>query len=118
MQQKVKNISYLCKVEFGLDEEGKQLVALPQGAEVLRVNLEIAKPQAGASLDIGFKDEEDYFMNDIPGDTAGFHNSEKLYCAKVSTTINATIVGFDKDSESKAILRVHYFVPSEVVLEV
>ncbi|GMB93754.1 hypothetical protein NHP200010_14830 [Helicobacter bizzozeronii] len=117
MQQKVKNLSYLCKVAFKLDEAKKELALLPGGVEVLSVNLEIVTPLAGATIDIGLEGKPEHFLNDIPAATKGFSQSSVLLTSANTQTINAVINNPDPKADSLAILRVHYFLPSEVLLE-
>ncbi|WP_104740818.1 hypothetical protein, partial [Helicobacter bizzozeronii] len=117
MQQKVKNISYLCKVSFKLDEARKKLALLPAGSEVLSVNLEIVTPLTGASVDIGLEGKPDYFLGKIDAANKGFSQSSILLTSATTQTINATIANPDPKAGSLAILRVHYFLPSEVLLE-
>ncbi|WP_104640055.1 hypothetical protein [Helicobacter bizzozeronii] len=117
MQQKVKNISYLCKVYFKLDEAKKELALLPAGSEVLSVNLEIVTPLIGASVDIGLESKQDYFLDNIDAANKGFSQSSILLTSATTQTINATIANPNPQTNSLAILRVHYFLPSEVLLE-
>ncbi|CCB79048.1 hypothetical protein HBZC1_00620 [Helicobacter bizzozeronii CIII-1] len=117
MQQKVKNISYLCKVSFKLDATKKELALLPAGSEVLSVNLEIVTPLAGATIDIGLEGKQDYFLDNINATNKGFSQSSILLTSATTQTINATITDPDPKADSLAILRVLYFLPSEVLLE-
>ncbi|WP_104684290.1 hypothetical protein [Helicobacter felis] len=116
MQQKVHNVSYLCKVPFKLDSAKKDLAILPAGAEVVDVTLEMAVGLDGAQVDIGLETKQDYFINDANKDRK-FWRSEYLLGNTSTQTIKATITGHDKSQESLAILRVLYFMPSEIVLE-
>ncbi|TSA81489.1 hypothetical protein [Helicobacter mehlei] len=115
--QRVKNISYLCKAIFKLDAKTKELALLPAGSEVLSVNLEIITPLPNAVIDIGLAGKGDYFLDNINGGAKGFSQSSILLTSSSTQTINATIANFDAKADSLAILRVHYFLPSEVLVE-
>lgn len=117
--QKVKNISYLCKVEFPLvNTEKRELIALPTGAEVLCVNLEIAKAHAGGSVSIGLDDEANLFLNAVATTKKGFSQSATLHTLKDTGNITAKMSGFDGASEDlRGVLRVLYFLPSEILVE-
>ncbi|WP_104696249.1 hypothetical protein [Helicobacter salomonis] len=117
MVQRVKNVCYLCKVNFKLDEQDKTLAMLPSGAEVLSVNLQIVEPLAGATLDIGLKDEPDYFLSSVDGSNKTYEQSSALLSSPSNQTINATITGADPNKDSLATLRVLYFAPSEISIE-
>ncbi|WP_163534075.1 hypothetical protein [Helicobacter suis] len=148
MTQYVQNISYLAVVKFRLDEPNKALVLLPKGAEVISLNLEIVEPlNASTTIDIGLDKAEDYFLNDIKADKKGFSQSSQLLYSSTNQSINATITNPAKptkevetepkeaqqNTESKgkakelkptepklglAILRVHYFMPSQIQIEI
>ncbi|CAM3303991.1 hypothetical protein [Helicobacter labetoulli] len=116
--QKVKNISYLCKAEFALANiEKKELVALPSGAEVVSVNLKITKARAGGTVSIGLDDEANVFLNNS-ATTKSFAQSATLLTLKDNGVITAKITGCDGVSEdTKGVLRVLYFLPSEILVE-
>lgn len=116
--QKVKNISYLCKCEFALvDDAKKEVVILPQGAEIVSLNLEITKECAGANVSVGLDDEVNYFLNNINAKDKGFTQSSKLATCAKQSVITAKMQGFNNNGQSKAILRVMYFLPSEILVE-
>lgn len=115
--QKVKNISYLAVVPFKLDKDSQEVALLPSGAEVIGLNLEIVKPLSGASVDIGLEGQENYFLDNISAANKGFSQSSVLYNAPAPTTIHATTTNPDDKKDSLAILRVHYFLPSEILME-
>lgn len=144
MTQYIQNISYLSVVQFKLDEAFKPLVLLPKGAEVISLNLEIKQPlSAATTIDIGLEKAQDYFLNDIKADKKGFNQSSMLLHSNTNQSINATITNPAKNTtepkeqttentETKqakelkptepklglAILRVHYFMPSQTQIEV
>lgn len=117
--QKVKNISYLCKAEFALaNTEKKELVVLPSGAEVVSVNLEITKAHAGGAVSIGLDDEANVFLNNSATTKKGFTQSATLLTLKDNGVITAKITGCEGVSEdTKGVLRVLYFLPSEILVE-
>ncbi len=57
MKQRVHSVSYLAKAEFELKNGTHDLVALPSGAEVVKVSLEVAGNPMNANIFIGLKDE-------------------------------------------------------------
>ncbi|BCD45139.1 hypothetical protein NHP194003_16770 [Helicobacter suis] len=145
MTQYIQNIGYLAVVKFNLDEAKKALVLLPKGAEVISLNLEIIEPlNATTTIDIGLDKAEDYFLNDIKADKKGFNQSSVLLHSNTNQSINATITNPAKvnkevepepkeNTEAKgkskevkptepklglAILRVHYFMPSQIQIEI
>ncbi|BDQ28956.1 hypothetical protein [Helicobacter ailurogastricus] len=144
MLQKVKNISYLCKVAFNLDEEKKQLAILPAGAEVISTSLQIVEPLAGCTIDLGVGQDLEYFLNNVDCAAKDVADTSMPFCALKNEVVVATITGFKskKEAETKpaagpadpkalpakpaakeekdplCILRMHYFLPSEITLEV
>lgn len=151
MLQKVKNISYLCKVAFSLDEEQKQLAILPAGAEVISTSLQVVEPLAGCTLDLGVGQEPKYFFNNMDCSIKEAEDTSTPFCALKNEVVVATLKGFkSKQKEEKpkkadpkpaagpadpkapaplkpaakeekdplCILRMHYFLPSEITLEV
>ncbi|WP_121022117.1 hypothetical protein [Helicobacter vulpis] len=116
MEQKVHNVSYLAKVVFNLDKEQVDLVVVPKGAEVISVNLEITQPSVGNTLvDVGLKDAQDFFMNDVSAQTKGWEESQARLSSQTTQVIQARITTPDK--QAQAILRVLYFLPSVISVE-
>lgn len=116
--QKVKNVSYFCKSEFELKDGKKDVVILPQNAEIVSVNLEVTKGVTGGSVSIGVDEEASYFLNNIATTTAGFNQSSKWLTTKKQTQITASITGITSNTNgAKGILRVVYFLPSEILVE-
>lgn len=110
--QKVKNLSYLAKVEFSLqDTERKDLVVLPSGAEVLSVNLEIEDGFIGQAS-IGLDEQIEFFLSKT---SSSSNQSAKVYTTQKKSIINAKVESGDENK--KAILRVLYFLPSEILVE-
>ncbi|WP_139543941.1 hypothetical protein [Helicobacter pylori] len=117
MKQRVKTVSYLAKAEFNIKNGSYDLVALPSGAEVVKCDLEMVGEVSAAKASVGFKDEErvNFFLNDI--DLAvNKHNTSAKCCTVLDTkVISAKIV--DALGEAKGVLRVLYFLPTEMEVE-
>ncbi|WP_390578323.1 hypothetical protein, partial [Helicobacter pylori] len=64
MKQKVHSVSYLAKAEFEFKNGVYDLVALPCGAEVVKVALEVVGSPTAGAVSVGFKDEtqKNYFL--------------------------------------------------------
>ncbi|WRD74783.1 hypothetical protein E5E60_03340 [Helicobacter pylori] len=129
MKQKVHSVSYLAKAEFKLINGVHDLVALPTGAEVVKVSLEIVGAMAG-NVSVGFKDEstKDYFLNLEIGDennSGGIKNratSYKDYTATSNKVVVAKVgalpIEHDPNGyDPKGVLRVLYFLPSVIEVE-
>ncbi len=122
MKQKVHSVSYLAKAEFELKEGVYDLVALPSGAEVVKVSLEVAGNLKNSNIDVGFKDEDkkDYFLSSIivPSDKydVRFITSIRDYTA-TSNKVVVALVGKSDKSDAKCVLRVLYFLPSVIEVE-
>ncbi|WQZ80031.1 hypothetical protein KVK36_05140 [Helicobacter pylori] len=117
MKQKVHSVSYLAKAEFEFKNGVYDLVAIPSGAEVIKVALEmIGNPTAG-TVSVGFKDEtnKNYFLN---LETLGNHyaTSAKYYTATSNKVVVAEVKNANGD-DIKGILRVVYFLPSVIEVE-
>ncbi|GAA8783991.1 hypothetical protein DUHN20_12630 [Helicobacter pylori] len=121
MKQKVHSVSYFAKAEFNFKAGTYDLVALPAGAEVVKLSLEVVGDIINdASLGLGFKGEtkSDYFL---------FLNAQSLKDNKDKTftlakdytvTSNKSVVAVvDDDNNAKCILRVLYFLPSVIEVE-
>lgn len=120
MKQKVHSVSYLAKAEFEFKDGVHDLVALPSGAEVVRVSLEsIGNPVVG-DIGVGFKDEtaKNYFLTfeDIISSTKGAAISTKDYTA-TSNKVVVVEVKNANENNAKGVLRVLYFLPSVIEVE-
>lgn len=121
MKQKVHSVSYLAKAEFEFKNGVYDLVALPTGAEVVKVSLEVVGNPTAGNVIIGFKDEttKNYFLTlDIAANSANNKNatSAKDYTA----TDNKVVVAEVKNAnapDTKGVLRVLYFLPSVIEVE-
>ncbi|WP_231253507.1 hypothetical protein [Helicobacter pylori] len=117
MKQKVHSVSYLAKAEFEFKNGVYDLVALPCGAEVVKVSLEVVGNPTTGNVSVGFKDEatKEYFLKleDIKTKNA---TSAKDYTA----TSNKVVVAEVKNAtgiDIKGVLRVLYFLPSVIEVE-
>ncbi|UOR37133.1 hypothetical protein MPF94_04090 [Helicobacter pylori] len=137
MKQKVHSVSYLAKAEFSLKDGVHDLVALPAGAEVVKVSLEVVKESlevvgfpADSHIDVGFKDEAEkkYFLTlrlDNPltpnqqGRATKIAMSDKDYTATSNKVVaaNVQVGNYDGSGNAKGVLRVVYFLPSMIEVE-
>ncbi|WP_187933950.1 hypothetical protein [Helicobacter pylori] len=118
MKQKVHSVSYLAKAEFEFKNGVYDLVALPTGAEVVKVSLEVVGSPTVGTVSVGFKDEtnKNYFLI-----LEKYPNNKNATSAKDYTaTSNKVIVAEVKNangSDVKGVLRVLYFLPSVIEVE-
>ncbi|GAA6928122.1 hypothetical protein CHC165_14830 [Helicobacter pylori] len=114
MKQKVHSVSYLAKAEFELKNGVYDLVALPTGAEVVRVSLAIAGTPKGGNVSVGIKDEskELFLARSI---TQSSFTSDRDYTATSNKVVMAEVEGSNDDT--KCVLRVLYFLPSVIEVE-
>ncbi|KFH28254.1 hypothetical protein JM68_04830 [Helicobacter pylori] len=119
MKQKVHSVSYLAKAEFDFKNGVYDLVALPTGAEVVKVSLEVVGNLVAGSVSVGFKDEnvKDYFLSlDSISGAQSNATSTKDYTATSNKVVVAE-VGSANLSDAKGVLRVLYFLPSVIEVE-
>lgn len=118
MKQKVHSVSYLAKAEFEFKNGVYDLVALPTGAEVVKVSLEVVGNPTTGNISVGFKDEtqKNYFLS-----LDNIAASPKATSAKDYTaTSNKVVVAEVKNAngnDTKGVLRVLYFLPSVIEVE-
>ncbi|ANT42705.1 hypothetical protein JT152_05285 [Helicobacter pylori] len=118
MKQKVHSVSYLAKAEFEYKNGVYDLVALPTGAEVVKVTLEVVGNPTTGNVSVGFKDEtnKNYFLT-----LDGIENNKNATSAKDYTaTSNKVVVAEVKnanETDVKGVLRVLYFLPSVIEVE-
>ncbi len=119
MKQYVKNVAYLASVEIALKDlkDNKAEVAvLPNGAEVVSLNLEVIETSdGGITCDIGLDKEEDFFANDIDLTTKANSQSAKQTTLKKTSVVNLQLSG--ESSKGSVIVRVMYFLPSKILAE-
>ncbi|WP_033742956.1 hypothetical protein [Helicobacter pylori] len=121
MKQKVHSVSYLAKAEFEFKNGVYDLVALPTGAEVVKVSLEVVgNLLETVSVSVGFKDEtiKNYFLTLEHNTSLKYATSAKDYTA----TSNKVVVAEVKNAvateiNTKGVLRVLYFLPSVIEVE-
>ncbi|WQU10381.1 hypothetical protein KVE48_01030 [Helicobacter pylori] len=116
MKQKVHSVSYLAKAEFEFKNGVYDLVALPTGAEVVKVSLEVVGNLTAGTVMVGFKDEtnKNYFLEY----TASSKNatSAKDYTATSNKVVVAEVKNANQ-KDVKGVLRVLYFLPSVIEVE-
>ncbi len=129
MKQKVHSVSYLAKAEFEFKSGVYDLVALPTGAEVLKVSLEIvgSDPMMDGSIHVGFKDEprKDYFLSldsvlvldNVSKNFLSSFTSNKDYTATSNKVVVAEVSSTNGHDNVKGVLRVLYFLPSVIEVE-
>lgn len=118
MKQKVHSVSYLAKAEFEFKNGVYDLVALPTGAEVVKVSLEVVGNPTAGSVSVGFKDEttKDYFLKLQSANTDKKATSAKDYTATDNKVLVAEVKTASGD-DVKGVLRVLYFLPSVIEVE-
>ncbi|RVZ84562.1 hypothetical protein [Helicobacter pylori] len=122
MKQKVHSVSYLAKAEFEYKNGVYDLVALPTGAEVVKVSLEVVGNPTAGEIGVGFKDEttKNYFLilDNITSDSTGKKcaTSAKDYTATSNKVVVAEVKKAN-GTDTKGVLRVLYFLPSVIEVE-
>ncbi|GAA7156902.1 hypothetical protein BD0047_13660 [Helicobacter pylori] len=121
MKQKVHSVSYLAKAEFELKNGVYDLVALPCGAEVVKVALEVVGNPTAGNVSVGFKDKDEttkgYFLTLEVIET---NNKNATSAKDYTATSNKVVVAEVKNANSngaKGVLRVLYFLPSVIEVE-
>ncbi|GAA9682000.1 hypothetical protein HpVH33_14440 [Helicobacter pylori] len=128
MKQKVHSVSYLAKAEFEFKNGVYDLVALPTGAEVVKVSLETvgANPGTSGVVNVGFKDEQkDYFLaldnisaiDNVSRNILFSFTSNKDYTATSNKVVVAEVSTANDYNNVKCVLRVLYFLPSVIEVE-
>lgn len=118
MKQKVHSVSYLAKAEFEFKNGVYDLVAIPSGAEVVKVSLEVVGNPTTGTVSVGFKDEntKNYFLSLDKLTNEKNATSAKDYTA----TSNKVVVAEVKNTtgnDIRGVLRVLYFLPSVIEVE-
>ncbi|WQZ93387.1 hypothetical protein KVL67_01005 [Helicobacter pylori] len=119
MKQKVHSVSYLAKAEFEFKNGVHDLVAIPSGAEVVKVSLEVVGNPTNGSINVGFKDEtnKNYFLTLENIANQNKATSAKDYTATSNKVIVAEVKNAAEKTDSKGVLRVLYFLPSVIEVE-
>ncbi|GAA7956285.1 hypothetical protein COL5_14660 [Helicobacter pylori] len=121
MKQKVHSVSYLAKAEFEFKKGVYDLVALPCGAEVVKVSVEVVGNPTAGTVSVGFKDEapnKNYFLT-LEYDATRNNNlatSAKDYTATDNKVVVAEVKNAN-GNDVKGVLRVLYFLPSVIEVE-
>ncbi|GAA7718857.1 hypothetical protein HpMMM92_14920 [Helicobacter pylori] len=117
MKQKVHSVSYLAKAEFEFKNGVYDLVALPCGAEVVKVSLEVVGNPTAGNVSVGFKDEiaKNYFLT-LENINNKNTTSAKDYTATSSKVVVAEVKNAN-GNDTKGVLRVLYFLPSVIEVE-
>ncbi len=118
MKQKVHSVSYLAKAEFEFKNGVYDLVALPTGAEVVKVSLEVVGNPTTGTVSVGFKDEntKEYFLKLENANTNKNATSAKDYTATDNKVVVAEVKNAN-GTDTKGVLRVLYFLPSVIEVE-
>ncbi len=121
MKQKVHSVSYLAKAEFELKNGVYDLVALPTGAEVVKVSLEVVGNPKVGYINVGFKDEttKNYFLF-VPLDTPVVMGKTTTSANDYTATSNKVVVAEvieANQGDARGVLRVLYFLPSVIEVE-
>ncbi|PUD36471.1 hypothetical protein C2R92_08895 [Helicobacter pylori] len=120
MKQKVHSVSYLAKAEFEFKNGVYDLVALPSGAEVVKVSLEVLGSPTAGNISVGFKDEttKNYFLTleNIQNNNNKNATSAKDYTATSNKVVVAEVKNAN-GNDTKGVLRVLYFLPSVIEVE-
>ncbi|ERA61589.1 hypothetical protein HMPREF1398_00088 [Helicobacter pylori GAM117Ai] len=118
MKQKVHSVSYLAKAEFELKNGVYDLVALPTGAEVVKVSLEVVGNPTAETISVGFKDEtqKNYFLTLENISKTKNATSAKDYAATSNKVVVAEVKNAN-GNDVKGVLRVLYFLPSVIEVE-
>ncbi|GAA9190197.1 hypothetical protein BTM359_08890 [Helicobacter pylori] len=121
MKQKVHSVSYLAKAEFEFKNGVYDLVALPSGAEVIKLSLEVVGNPTAGSISVGFKDEtnKNYFLT-LENITNASDKKHATSAKDYTATDNKVVVAEVKNAnanDTKGVLKVLYFLPSVIEVE-
>ncbi|OOQ16391.1 hypothetical protein [Helicobacter pylori] len=118
MKQRVHGVSYLAKAEFEFKNGVYDLVAIPSGAEVVKVSLEVVGNPTAGNVSVGFKDEttKNYFLTLENAQTNKNATSAKDYTATSNKVVVAEVKSAN-GTDVKGVLRVLYFLPSVIEVE-
>ncbi|MFP5952143.1 hypothetical protein ACLF8M_05075 [Helicobacter pylori] len=104
--------------EYKGREQRQQALALPTGAEVVKVSLEVVGSPTAGNISVGFKDEtnKNYFLNSENAQTDKNATSAKDYTATSNKVVVAEVKNAN-GNDTKGVLRVLYFLPSVIEVE-
>lgn len=119
LQQRVHNMSYLAKAIINLDEieNGYKALVLPKGAEITHLSVEVLEEVASATLSVGLNENDNFFMNAIDIGTRKSYLSEVISSVKDISEITITTAGVAQMTSGKIVLRMIYFLPSQITTE-
>ncbi len=120
MKQKVHSVSYLAKAEFEFKNGVYDLVALPAGAEVLKVSLELVGNPNSGLVSVFLKDKITNhavtLLNDVATNFTNTTVSTKDYTVTSNKVVTLEVTDAN-ESNIKGVLRVLYFLPSVIEVE-
>ncbi|WP_024948955.1 hypothetical protein [Helicobacter pylori] len=122
MKQKVHSVSYLAKAEFEYKNGVYDLVALPTGAEVIKISLEVVGTPTAGHVSVGFKDESKKSYSSILTLSANEKSGmvTKDYTVKSDKIVAAEVKDASESADGrpvKCVLRAVYFLPSVIEVE-
>ncbi len=121
MIQKVHSVSYLAKAEFELKNGAYDLVALPSGAEVVKVSVEVVGNPTGGHVSVSFENEfkRDYSPVLILNidKKIGTNLTDYTATSNKVVTVEVSDVSEVENAKGKGVLRVLYFLPSVIEVE-
>ncbi|RDU51758.1 hypothetical protein CQA49_09185 [Helicobacter sp. MIT 00-7814] len=122
MRQRVKNVCYLATsvIETGGEKRDIPICALPAGAEVMEVSVEVLEDTTGGNSQcvIGTEENNALFLNLVDiNSTANRHTSSVKYTTPKPLAININLTANKATTAGKIKVRVLYFVPSEIMVE-
>lgn len=123
MKQRAKNISYLVTAVVGLDTldtKGFDRIALPQGANIIGLYVEAEDTEGNGTIDVELKEKQVKFLEGVSLDSSNLE--DKFIKSSVHTQTNQRDVirirlNSGSFSAGFATLKVHYFLPSEILTE-
>lgn len=124
MRQKVNHMSYLAQVAVDLAElenGEKKGVMLPKGSSVIGVFLEVEESRGSGNVDVYLEKSGVEFFKDV--ELRHDNLRQKYYSSSVHTTakqddiVSLRLVSGSFESGS-ALLKVHYFLPSQIMTEI
>lgn len=121
MRQRVKFQSYLAISEMELKDleadKTFEAIALPAGAEVIMVNVEVLEAGSDtARVKVGLDDDDTFFITEASCQNEGTnHQSARITRTQKNSVVSLT--NFDTQTSGKIVLRVEYYLPSEIIAE-
>ncbi|GAA9839726.1 hypothetical protein VN0561_08630 [Helicobacter pylori] len=120
MKQKVHSVSYLAKAEFELKDGSYDLVALPTGAEMIRMSLQVVGSPKAGTIKVTLKDEITDNPLTLLSDLLVANNTtttvEYCYTVPSNKVLMVEVMGANEPN-IKGVLKVIYFLPSVIEVE-